>query len=107
MTRSELVSRLAEQFPQLTAKDSEAVVSVLLESIAESLKKGDRVEIRGFGSFSLNYRPARVGRNPKSGETVQVPAKYTPHFKPGKEMRERIDNAVEEANVRERMRKVA
>ena len=107
MTRSELVTLLAEQFPQLTAKDTEAVVSVLLESIAESLKRGDRVEIRGFGSFSLNYRPARVGRNPKSGETVQVPAKYIPHFKAGKELRERIDAATDYMSVEARMRRTA
>ena len=107
MTRSELVSLLAYRFPQLTAKDTEAVVSVLLESIAEGLKKGDRIEVRGFGSFSLNYRPARVGRNPKSGETVQVPAKYTPHFKAGKEMRERIDAAADQDNVCVSMRRTA
>ena len=107
MTRSELVSRLAGQFSQLTAKDTESVVSAILEAIAESLKRGDRIEIRGFGSFSLNYRPTRIGRNPKSGETVHVPAKYTPHFKAGKELRERIDDAAEQVNVRVRMRKTA
>ena len=107
MTRSELVSLLAYRFPQLTVKDTEAVVSVLLESIADALKNGDRIEIRGFGSFGLNYRPARVGRNPKSGEAVQVPAKYIPHFKAGKEMRERIDAAAEQDNVWGSMRKTA
>ena len=107
MTRSELVSLLANRFPQLTAKDTEFSVSALIESIAEGLKKGDRIEVRGFGSFSLNYRPARVGRNPKSGETVQVPAKYTPHFKAGKEMRERIDAAADQDNVCVSMRRTA
>ena len=73
------------------AKDAEVSVQVILESIGQSLALGNRVEIRGFGSFCLNYRPARTGRNPKTGDKVQVSAKYVPHFKSGKEMRERID----------------
>lgn len=91
MTRSELIARLAERFPQLVAKDAELSVKVLLDAIAEALAQGDRVEIRGFGSFSLSYRPARIGRNPKTGEQVTVPAKYAPHFKAGKELRQRVD----------------
>jgi integration host factor subunit beta len=66
-------------------------VKVILDALTDALARGDRIEIRGFGSFTLNYRPPRLGRNPKSGEKVQVPAKYVPHFKPGKELRERVD----------------
>ncbi len=91
MTKSELIARLAERFPQLVAKDADLSVKMILDAMTEALTKGDRIEIRGFGSFSLNYRPPRTGRNPKSGEKVQVPAKYVPHFKAGKELRERVD----------------
>ena len=91
MTRSDLIARLAERFPQLVAKDAEMAVKVILEAMASSLSKGGRIEIRGFGSFALNYRPPRTGRNPKSGDKVSVPAKYVPHFKAGKELRERVD----------------
>jgi integration host factor subunit beta len=91
MTRSDLIVKLAERYPQLLGKDAELAVKVILESMASSLTSGDRIEIRGFGSFALNYRPPRMGRNPKSGDKVQVPAKYVPHFKAGKELRERVD----------------
>ena len=91
MTRSDLIAKLAERYPQLLARDAELAVKVILDAMAESLMRGGRIEIRGFGSFALNYRPPRVGRNPKSGEKVQVPAKYVPHFKAGKELRERVD----------------
>ncbi len=91
MTKSELIDRLAAQFPQLVAKDAELAVKMVLDAMAESLAKGERIEIRGFGSFGLNYRPPRTGRNPKSGEKVQVPQKHVPHFKAGKELRERVD----------------
>ena len=91
MTKSELISRLADRFPQLVAKDAELSVKTIIDAMAKSLADGQRIEIRGFGSFDLNYRPPRIGRNPKSGEKVQVPAKYVPHFKAGKEMRERVD----------------
>ena len=91
MTRSDLIAALAVRFPKLMAKDAEVSVKEILDAIGQSLARGDRVEIRGFGSFDLNHRPARTGRNPKTGEKVQVPAKYVPHFKSGKEMRERID----------------
>ncbi|MCB1937133.1 MAG: integration host factor subunit beta [Nitrosomonas sp.] len=91
MTKSELISRLAARFPQLVAKDAELSVKMIIDAMAQSLANGHRIEIRGFGSFDLNYRPPRVGRNPKSGEKVRVPAKYVPHFKAGKEMRERVD----------------
>jgi integration host factor subunit beta len=91
MTKSELIAKLAGHFPQLGAADAELAVKMILDAMAKSLSQGERIEIRGFGSFGLNYRPPRVGRNPKSGEKVQVPAKYVPHFKAGKELRERVD----------------
>jgi integration host factor subunit beta len=94
MTKSDLIARLAERFPQLVAKDADFAVKMILDAMSEALVKGDRIEIRGFGSFSLNYRPPRVGRNPKSGEKVDVPEKWVPHFKAGKELRERVDNAL-------------
>ena len=91
MTKSELIKQLSKHCPQ-GGKDAEVVVQTILEILAESLKRGQRIEIRGFGIFSLNYRPPRTGRNPKSGEEVQVPAKYVPHFRVGKELRDRIKN---------------
>ena len=91
MTKSELIARLAERFPQLVAKDADFAVKMILDAMSDALVRGDRIEIRGFGSFGLNYRPPRMGRNPKTGEKVQVPKKYVPHFKAGKELRERVD----------------
>jgi len=91
MTKSELIARLAARFPQLVAKDADLAVKVVLDAMTAALSRNDRIEIRGFGSFALNYRPPRVGRNPKSGEKVNVPAKHVPHFKAGKELRERVD----------------
>jgi len=91
MIKSELIARLAEHYPRLTAKDVEVAVKTMLDAMTMSLVKGRRIEIRGFGSFGLNYRPPRTGRNPKSGDRVQVPEKYLPHFKPGRELRERVD----------------
>jgi len=93
MTKSELIARLAVRFPQLVAKDADFAVKMMLDAMSEALAKGDRIEIRGFGSFALNYRPPRVGRNPKSGDKVSVPEKWVPHFKAGKELRERVDFA--------------
>lgn len=94
MTKSDLITRLAERFPQLVAKDADFAVKMILDALSEALVKGDRIEIRGFGSFSLNYRPPRVGRNPKSGDKVSVPEKWVPHFKAGKELRERVDKTI-------------
>ena len=91
MTKSELIARLAEHYPQLVAKDAEAVVAAILDAMITSLVKGQRIEIRGFGSFELNHRPPRTGRNPKSGEKVSVPEKFFPHFKTGRELRERVN----------------
>jgi integration host factor subunit beta len=93
MTKSELIARLAQRYPQLVAKDAEYAVKMILDAMTGALLEGNRIEIRGFGSFGLNYRPPRVGRNPKSGEKVHVPEKYVPHFKAGKELRERVDGA--------------
>ena len=94
MTKSALIGRLAEKYPQLVAKDAEFAVKTILDAMSKTLSEGHRIEIRGFGSFSLSHRPPRVGRNPKSGERVLVPEKRVPHFKPGKELRERVDAMV-------------
>jgi integration host factor subunit beta len=91
ITRSELVELLAQQFPQLLPKDVELAVKTLLDTMTQALAQGKRIELRGVGSFVLHHRPARVGRNPKSGEQVMIPEKKVPHFKPGKELRERVD----------------
>ena len=91
MTKSELIARLAERYPQLVAKDADFTVKTLLDAMTDALISGQRIEIRGFGSFALNYRPPRTGRNPKSGDKVLVPEKYVPHFKAGKELRQRVD----------------
>ena len=91
MTRSDLITKLAERYTQLLGKDAELAVKVILDSMSSTLSRGGRIEIRGFGSFALNYRPPRLGRNPKSGDKVQVPSKYGPPFKAGKELRERVD----------------
>jgi integration host factor subunit beta len=91
MTKSELINRLAERNPQLVAADAELAVKTILDAMMQSLVEGKRIEIRGFGSFSLNFRPPRVGRNPKTGEKVTVAGKHVPHFKAGKDLRDRVD----------------
>ena len=91
MTRSDIVEELASRFSQLTQQDAEFAVKAILDAMNDALVRGQRIEIRGFGSFGLNHRPARIGRNPKSGEKVRVPEKFVPHFKAGKELRERVD----------------
>ncbi len=90
MTRSELIEALAQRFPKLMKADADMAVSEILGAIGQTLARGHRIEIRGFGSFSLNYRPPRIGRNPKTAESVSVPAKRVPHFKAGKELRELV-----------------
>jgi len=100
LTKSELIVRLAARNPRLAARDADEAVKLILDMLGGALSQGGRIEIRGFGSFSLNYRPARVGRNPKSGERVQVPAKHVPHFKAGKELRERVDGEGAEVSAR-------
>ena len=94
MTKSELIENLSRKLDHLAYRDIELSVKSLLEQMSQSLSNGDRIEIRGFGSFSLHHRPARVGRNPKTGESVALPAKFVPHFKPGKELRERVDEGM-------------
>ncbi|MBR7069388.1 MAG: integration host factor subunit beta [Oxalobacter sp.] len=94
MTKSELIISLANSYPQLLAKDAELTVKTILEAMAQALADGKRIEIRGFGSFALSVRPPRVGRNPRSGEKVMVAEKRVPHFKPGKELRYRVDMGV-------------
>lgn len=91
MTKSELIARLAERNPHLYQRDVERIVSTIFEEITEALARGDRVELRGFGAFSVKHRDARTGRNPRTGETVHVEAKETPFFKTGKELRERLN----------------
>ncbi len=94
MTRSELIERIARLQPQLSIKDIELAVKAIIEHMSYSLANGERVEIRGFGSFSLHYRAPRVGRNPKTGEAVSLDGKFVPHFKPGKELRDRVNQGL-------------
>ena len=91
MTKSELIEIIARKQKHLPAKDVELAVKHLLEIMSDSLSGGNRIEIRGFGSFSLHYRPPRLGRNPKTGEAVALSGKHVPHFKPGKDLRERVN----------------
>ncbi|MEO5702719.1 MAG: integration host factor subunit beta [Gammaproteobacteria bacterium] len=94
MTKSELIEILVHKQTQLAPKDIELTVKAMLEQMGQTLAKGERIEIRGFGSFSLHYRPPRMGRNPKTGDAVSLAGKYVPHFKPGKELRERVNEEV-------------
>ncbi|MGH8074502.1 integration host factor subunit beta [Lysobacter sp. F60174L2] len=94
MTKSELIEILAQRQAHLKGEDVDLSVKALLEMMGGSLANGERIEIRGFGSFSLHYRPPRLGRNPKTGESVALPGKHVPHFKPGKELRERVSDAM-------------
>lgn len=92
MTRSELIRRLADRFPQFNQADAEAAVKTILDAMSDALIEHGRIEIRGFGSFSISVRPPRIGRNPKTGESVAVPEKAAPHFKAGMELKERVNN---------------
>lgn len=94
MTKSELIETLAEQHAHVPVKDVENAVKEILEQMASSLSSSDRIEIRGFGSFSLHFRAPRTGRNPKTGETVELEGKNVPHFKPGKELRDRVNDSI-------------
>jgi integration host factor subunit beta len=94
MTKSELIELIAAKQGHLPAKDVELAVKQILEIMSDALAQGNRIEIRGFGSFSLHFRPPRQGRNPKTGETVALAGKYVPHFKPGKDLRERVNGEV-------------
>ena len=91
MTKSELVEVIADKQGNITRREAEVVINTIFSAIGDALADGDRVELRGFGSFTIKQRNARIGRNPKTGESVWVPAKVVPHFKPGKELRERVD----------------
>lgn len=93
MTKSDLIEALSEKQSLLNYRDVELAVKLILEQMSESLSNGDRIEIRGFGSFTLHHRPPRIGRNPKSGESVKLDEKFVPHFKPGKELRDRVNDA--------------
>ena len=96
MTKSELIERIAARQSQLSSKDVELAVKTIIEHMAQTLATGERIEIRGFGSFSLHYRAPRIGRNPKTGESVGLSGKHVPHFKPGKELRERVNASMEQ-----------
>ena len=96
MTKSELIDIIAAKQNQLSAKDVELAVKTLIELMSETLASGERIEIRGFGSFSLHYRAPRIGRNPKTGESVGLSGKYVPHFKPGKELRDKVNEGLQQ-----------
>ena len=94
MTKSELIESIAAKQTQLSVKDVELAIKTMIEHMAQTLASGERIEIRGFGSFSLHYRAARTGRNPKTGDSVTLTGKYVPHFKPGKELRDRVNKGL-------------
>lgn len=96
MTKSELIERISARQTQLSAKDCEFAVKAILEYMSQVLSEGGRIEVRGFGSFSLHYRVPRIGRNPKTGEPVALSGKYVPHFKPGKELRDRVNRGMQD-----------
>lgn len=95
MTKSELIERIAARQDQLSPKDVEMAVKMIMEEMARALINNRRIEIRGFGSFCLHYRAPRMGRNPKTGSAVELPGKWVPHFKPGKELRERVNASLQ------------
>jgi integration host factor subunit beta len=99
VTKSELIEALAKRQPHLALKDVELAVKCIIEGMNHALSTGERIEVRGFGSFSLHKRPQRMGRNPKTGESVALAEKYVPHFKPGKELRDRVDSASQEYEI--------
>ena len=92
MNKSELIERIVDQQQELSVRDVELAVKTMLEHMTQILAAGDRIEIRGFGRFSVSYRAPRIGRNPKTGESVQLAGKHVPHFKPGKELRDRVND---------------
>ena len=96
MTKSELIEKIAAVQTQLTARDVELAVKMILDHMTDALAEGERIEIRGFGSFSLHYRAPRIGRNPKTGESVGLAGKHVPHFKPGKALRDRVNGALQQ-----------
>lgn len=96
MTKSELIEALARRQTHLAFADVEMAVKSVIEQMSQALAQGERIEVRGFGSFALHFRPPRTGRNPKTGESVSLPGKHVPHFKPGKELRERVNQRLED-----------
>ena len=101
MVKSELVRALSEKLPELQVKDVELALNCMLNQMADALVHGERIEVRGFGSFDLHHRPPRTARNPRTGEAVNLPAKVTTHFKPGKEMKDRVDAARDQCGITE------
>jgi integration host factor subunit beta len=101
VVKSELIRALNEKLPDSRLDDVELAVNCLLKQMADAIAKGERIEIRGFGSFDLHHRPARIARNPRTGEAVNLPAKVKVHFKPGKEMRDRVDAARDQCDIEE------
>lgn len=99
MTKSELIEQLSKKQPHLALQDVELAVKCILEQMAQSLATNERIEVRGFGSFSLHHRKPRIGRNPKTGEAVSLTEKYVPHFKPGKELRDRVDSSKDQYKI--------
>lgn len=94
VTKSELIECIADRYEMLSSRDVELAIKTMIDSMAQVLSTGGRIEIRGFGSFSLHYRAPRIGRNPKTGDTVKLTGKYVPHFKPGKELRDRVNDSL-------------
>jgi len=101
VTKSELIEAIARKQPHLAHKDVELAVKCIIDQMSRSLSAGDRIEIRGFGSFSLHYRSPRMGRNPKTGDSVALSSKYVPHFKPGKELRDRVDQSRDKCKIKD------
>ena len=97
VTKSELIEGIAARQEQLSAKDVELAIKTMIDAMAQVLASGGRIEIRGFGSFSLHYRAPRIGRNPKTGDTVKLTGKHVPHFKPGKELRDRVNDSLQKS----------
>ena len=94
MTKSELIENLIDRFESVPVRSVEQSVKAIIDHMADALAAGDRIEIRGFGSFCLHYRAPRIGRNPKTGDSVELAAKYVPHFKPGKELRDQVNDSL-------------
>lgn len=94
VTKSELIEEIANRYEMLSSRDVELAIKTMIDAMAHVLSTGGRIEIRGFGSFSLHYRAPRIGRNPKTGDTVKLTGKYVPHFKPGKELRDRVNGSL-------------
>ncbi len=99
VTKSELIEGIASRYEMLSSRDVELAIKTMIDAMANVLSNGGRIEIRGFGSFSLHYRAPRIGRNPKTGDTVKLTGKYVPHFKPGKELRDRVNDSLRGSSI--------